>query len=86
MADPSPKMPAGYHRNHMSLPDQPEHQGGGVGGSDQLLSRNNRDPETNQHRFFLKKSKVPSHPSTPEGSRSLLPGGRLQVNARPLSF
>lgn len=52
MADPCPEMPAGYHRNHMSLPDQSEHRGGGVGGSDQLLSRNNRDPETNQHRFF----------------------------------
>lgn len=68
MADPCPKMPAGYHRDRMNLPDQPDHQGGGVQGCTQLLlpaAIDSRIPGQRTNTHFSKNIKVPLHPSTP---------------------
>jgi len=49
--------PSGLRRSlqqpaHGPHKDRLHRRGGRVQGSDQLLNRNNRDPETNQHQFF----------------------------------
>ncbi len=48
----------------MKLPDQPDHQGGGVQGCDQLLSRNKRIPKPTNSDFFeeVKSTLPPLHP------------------------
>ena len=64
MADPHPKMPTGYHRDRMNLPDQPDSRvegGKGPTNFSPAITGSQDQPTL----IFLKKSKVPLHPSTP---------------------
>ena len=74
MANKRPQMPAGHHREHMNLPNDPNQLGGGVQGCPQLLRPTDADSRipgqrTNTH--FSKNIKVPLHPSTPDAVRRL---------------
>lgn len=74
MADQCPKMPAGHHRDRISLPDQPDQQGGGVQWCPQLLRPTDTEsrisgPPTNNHFIQEHKSTIaPLHPITPKES------------------